>query len=106
MGFIKNTLKGTYKFAIEELSPDIKRIPGAKKAVKRVRKVRKTGLKNMVKSRVSIKQGKSISADKALTGIYKKLPKSKYKKAKYKKKKASQIKKEVFNTRLNLSGSY
>jgi hypothetical protein len=106
MGFIKDTLKGTYKFAREELSPDIKRIPGSKKAVKRVRKVRKTGIKSLVKSKITVKQGKSISTEKALSGIVKKLPKSKFKKAKYKKKKASQIKKEVFNTGLNIQGIY
>jgi hypothetical protein len=41
-----------------------------------------------------------------LKGINKKIPKSKYKKAKYKKKKASQIKKEVFNNRINFDDLY
>lgn len=109
MGYFKDTIKGTYKFAREELSSDIKRIPGAKKSVKRIRKMKSKGTKGILKSTkkaIKITGGKKISNKKAFAKIGKSLPKSKYKRAKYKRKSSRAIKKEIFGTKLNLDQIY
>jgi len=98
---IMSGIKSTYQFAKGELKKDVKRSPTLSRTYKKTKKtIRSINPKNIKTSK--LKRGKSISNEKVFKKLKKGVPKSKYSRIKYKKKKMSQVRSEIFSTRLNI----
>lgn len=89
-------IKSTYNFAKGELVGDLKRNPTTARALKKTKKFIKTRPKILKNS--SVKRGKSISTEQALSQLKKDSPKSIYKKKKFSKKPIKMVRSEAWST--------
>jgi len=89
-----NSLKVNWKKMSREVQPYLG-------LTKRQRKLFVVSTRRTLKTS-KLKRGKSISNEKVFKKLKKGVPKSKYSRIKYKKKKMSQVRSEIFSTRLNI----